>query len=91
MVLTVACFIVPHSDFFPSLGEYIVFEPSTSSETIRRRCFLTKFSPDGVYENTESYAYDLLSDFSTTNVIVDPDVTEVFLMDRDGKMILASH
>ena len=48
-------------------------------------CFIFSFSLDGVYEDTESLAFDLMLGGTTTNVNINPSVTEIFILDSDGK------
>ena len=73
-------------DYLPISDAFILFEPSIGSEEFpRRQCIMTQFFPDNTYENTESFILDLRLDALTTAVMVNPDVTEVFLIDVDGK------
>ena len=86
LLLIVTLFILESFiDHLPVFGQFVIFEPSTGSSEIRRMCFSTLFSPDGVYEDTESYAFDLTLDVATTSVLVNQSSTEVFLLDEDGK------
>ena len=73
-------------DYLPISDVFILFEPSIGSEEFpRRQCITTQFFRDNTYENTESFTLDLRLDSLTTDVLIDPDMTEVFLLDVDGK------
>ena len=78
-------FLEPFTDFLPISDELIIFEPSIGSEDVRRRCFSTMFFPDRVDDNIRSYAFDLTLDASTSGGRVNPDVTEIFVIDQEGK------
>ena len=81
-------FIEAFADYLPITDIFILFEPSIGSQSPRRMCIPREnlqFFPDGIYENTESFTFDLRLDMDTTGVMIDPDMTEVFLLDVDGK------
>ena len=44
---------------------------------------------DDVYEDTESYAIDLMLDASTTGVFINQSVTEIFILDQNSKQKIA--
>ena len=69
----------------PPFVRTVSFSPSVGSGNIRRRCFNLFLLDDSVYESTESFALDLVPEASTTGVQVNPDITEVFILDNDGK------
>lgn len=75
----------PGSDFSQVSRKPIVFERSAGSTSIRRMCFTLSLSLDGVYENTESLAFDLAFDQTTTGFF-DPTSTRIFILDSDGKV-----
>ena len=81
-------FIDSSADYLSISVAFIFFEPSIGSLFSRRQCITTQFFQDNIYENTESFALDLILDSTTTGVLVDPNVTEVFLLDVDGKKYL---
>ena len=56
---------------------------------IRRECFFVSITDDDLYENTESFTILLALDsfFLQSGVRVDPPVTEIFIIDNDGKFI----
>ena len=63
----------------------VSFSLSTGSRNIRRNCFNVFLLDDSVYESTESFTLDLVPEANITGVVVNPDVTEVFILDNDGK------
>ena len=67
------------ADYFPVTNISVIFDSSN-----RTKCFLTQFYRDNIYEDTESYAFDLILEGSTTHAMVHPNVSEIFLLDQNG-------
>ena len=66
-------------------------DPSLPEEgVIRRTCFNVSLTDNNVYENTESFNVILELDTFTiqSGVRVDPPVTEIFILDNDGKFFV---
>ena len=55
----------------------------------RRECFFVLITDDDFYESTESFTVLLELDLFIyqTGVRVDPPVTEIFILDNDGKFL----
>ena len=55
----------------------------------RRDCFDVSITDDNLYENTESFNVVLELDTFTpqSGVRVDPSITEIFIIDNDGKFL----
>ena len=68
-----------------------MFAPSLPQ--IRRDCFNVSITDDNFHENTESF--DILLELDTftpqSGVIVDPSITEIFIIDNDGKSLCYKH
>ena len=55
--------------------------------SIRRKCFDITLFDDDTVENTESFMVILVANENSTGIpVVDPDVTEVFILDNDRKL-----
>ena len=78
-------FQVDDDDFFEDFTQLVIFEPSAASNDVRRQCFGIFILDDDVYEGTETFEINLILDLSTSGVIIDPPVTEVTILDDDGK------
>jgi len=78
-------------DFTPilELGGFIRFVPGLPGETSRRECFDVFITNDMLYENVESFTLILFLDtfVMQSGVIVQPNVTEIFIIDEDGKCL----
>ena len=61
------------------------FSPSFAA--IRRACFNVIITDDDFYENTESFnvALELDTFVPQSGIRVDPSITEIFIIDNDGK------
>ena len=71
-------------DFSGGLN-FIFFAMSTGSDDDRRMCTSIMISQDLVFENAETFEIDLDLDIDTSGVILDPNVTEVTILDIDSK------
>ena len=57
----------------------------TSDPSTHRQCFSVNITDDGVLEDTERFALTLtLADGSNVPVVVNPDVSEVEIVDEDS-------
>ena len=63
----------------------VFFPASPGSPNIRRQYIMVPVFPDFVYESTETLKVDLALDPSTSGFILNPDVSEVAILDNDGK------
>ena len=61
---------------------FFIFEPF---DVDRNLCLIMELVQDEVYEDTESYAFDLVLDESTTGVFINQSVTEIFILDTNSK------
>ena len=62
--------------------------PFTSDPLTHRQCFNVTIVDDGVLEGTERFNLNLtLAEGSTVPVVVDPDVSEVEIVDQDCKFM----
>ena len=57
----------------------------TESTRLRRKCFNITVLQDMIYENTESLMVNLEHGKGTTRVRIEPSVTEVSILDSNGK------
>ena len=73
-------------DFSP-IFKLQMFAPSLWG--INRACFDVLISDDDLYENTESFTILLELDSFTPQhgAVVEPPVTEIFIIDNDGKLL----
>ena len=53
--------------------------------TERRQCVLVFITPDAISEETESFTLEL--SFTDAEVELDPQITEIFIVDDDGIVI----
>ena len=78
---TFSIFISDGLDYFG--GQNLVF--FLASIGSRRQCISVTVFLDFVYENTETFEIDLGLHVSTSGVILYPDVSQVTILDTDGK------
>ena len=72
------------------LEGFVRFDPGLPGETPRRQCFDVSITNDGLYENVESFTLILFLDtfgIVQSGVIVQPNVTKIFIVDEDGKSL----
>ena len=70
--------------------DFQIFAPSLPEEGVTRRsCFNVSITDDNFHENTESFEILLELDIFTPQygVIVNPSITEIFIIDNDGKSL----
>ena len=75
-------------DFSPIISSFQHFPPSLPEEGLTRKtCFDVVITDDASCENTESFTISLELDTFTqqSGIRVDPSITEIFIVDDDGK------
>ena len=71
-----------YNEFTPFNNPLVAF---TSDPSTHRQCFNVTITDDLVLEDTERFSLTLtLADGSNVPVVVDPDVSEVEIIDDDG-------
>ena len=77
------------SDFLDRIIPAIGISASMATGTPRETCAFVSIFDDVFYEDEESFELDLLLDPSVpqSGVILDPNVTTIFITDNNGKLI----
>ena len=77
------------------LSTTLVFPISPGSPTAgpRRECFDVTITDDSLVENTESFSLLLQEDTfsSNTGAKISPNLTEIFILDEDGKLAMCPY
>ena len=84
MLLSTHFHPVDINDFFIG-ATFLTIPPSTSSPNSRRSCVQYFVLQDGISEEVESFTFVL--DSQQQVVIIDPPITEVFILDDDGRLM----
>ena len=77
--------------FIDGTADYLEFTPSnnplvafTSDPSTHRQCFNVNITDDLILEDTERFSLTLTLADGNVPVVVDPDVSEVEIIDDDG-------
>ena len=79
-------FLLDNSDFRPLMGSTIGSAVFVAGSTNNRTCSRIELLEDDFYENRESLNVTIGLGEGVTRVVIDPPVTEVFIIDVDGNL-----